>query len=197
MSSIKERKIRKKKEEILRAAAAIFAKKGYHGTTMEDVAAKLLMTKGSMYYYFKNKDELLYHCHKMIMDLSITKMKEIIASSKSATEKLENAIKAHITLATSEKSMFMVMHKPSQHFTDDYLQDILQDRTTYAQYFDEIILEGILKKEFNHVDVKMVRMILLGALNWTQEWYDPNGEKSAEEISETFANYLLKMLVKQ
>lgn len=193
--SFKERKIEKKKEEILRSAAAVFAEKGYHGTTMEEVAARLLMTKGSMYYYFKNKDDLLYHCHKMIMNLSINTMKEIIDSHLTAIEKLEKAIKAHINLATSEKSMFMVMHKPSQHFTDDYLSDILESRHDYAQYFDKIILEGIDKKEFQQVDVKMTRMIILGALNWTQEWYDPKGEKSAEEISEAFANYLIKMLI--
>lgn len=193
--SFKERKIEKKKEEILRSAAAVFAEKGYHGTTMEEVAARLLMTKGSMYYYFKNKDDLLYHCHKMIMNLSINTMKEIIDSPLTTVEKLEKAIKSHINIATSEKSMFMVMHKPSQHFTDDYLSDILESRSAYAQYFDAIIFEGIQNKEFQQVDVKMVRMIILGALNWTQEWYDPKGEKTAEEISEAFANYLLKMLI--
>lgn len=195
MSSFKERKIEKKKEEILRSAAAVFAEKGYYGTTMEEIAAKLLMTKGSMYYYFKNKDDLLYHCHKMIMNISIDKMKEINNSSLTASEKLIIAIKAHITLATSEKSMFMVMHKPNQHFTGDYLTEILESRSVYAQYFDKIILEGIEKEEFQKVDIKMVRMIILGALNWTQEWYDPKGEKSAEEISEAFATYLLKILI--
>lgn len=194
MSSFKERKIEKKKEEILRSAAVVFAEKGYHGTTMEEIAAGLLMTKGSMYYYFKNKDELLYHCHKMIMDMSIEGMKGIIESSASSTEKLYRAIKSHIAIATSEKSMFMVMHKPGQHFTDDYLNDILEARSEYAQSFDYIIKEGIKTGEFQTVDVKMVRMIILGALNWTQEWFDPKGEKSPDEISEVFATYLMRML---
>lgn len=194
MSSFKERKIAKKKEEILRSAAAIFAEKGYHGTTMEEVAAKLLMTKGSMYYYFKNKDALLFHCHQMIMDKSIVTMEEILNSPLTWTEKLTNAIKAHVQLATSEKSMFMVMDKPNQHFTDEYLQEILASRTKYAQYFDQILLEGIRSKEFQNIDVKMVRMIILGALNWIQEWYSPEGEKSSEEISEAFSAYLLKIV---
>lgn len=195
MSSFKERKIAKKKEEILRSAATVFAEKGYHGTTMEEVAAKLLMTKGSMYYYFKNKDDLLYHCHQMIMDKSIGKMTEIINSPTTPTSKLENAIKAHIHLATSEKSMFMVMDKPNQHFTDEYLREILDSRTKYAQYFDQILQEGIDKGEFKPIDIKMIRMIILGALNWIQEWYDPQGEKTGEEISEAFAMYLLRMVL--
>lgn len=195
MSSFKERKIAKKKEEILRSAAAVFAEKGYHGTTMEEVATKLLMTKGSMYYYFKNKDDLLYHCHQMIMGKSIATMEEIIKSPLSAKEKLENAIKAHIKLATSEKSMFMVMDKPNQHFTDEYLKEILESRTEYAQYFDDILLEGIKNKEFQEIEIKMIRMIILGALNWIQEWYNPQGEKTSDEISDAFANYLLKMIL--
>ncbi|WP_449619948.1 TetR/AcrR family transcriptional regulator [Robertmurraya sp. Marseille-Q9965] len=195
MSSFKERKIAKKKEEILRSAAAIFAEKGYHGTTMEEVAARLLMTKGSMYYYFKNKDDLLFHCHQMIMEKSIGQMEEILNSPLTWKEKLEGAIKAHVQLATSEKSMFMVMDKPNQHFTDEYLQEILASRTKYAQYFDQILLEGISSKEFQNVDVKMVRMIILGALNWIQEWYRPEGEKSGEEIANAFSAYLLKIVL--
>ncbi|WP_019155726.1 TetR/AcrR family transcriptional regulator [Robertmurraya massiliosenegalensis] len=195
MSSFKERKIAKKKEEILRSAAAVFAEKGYHGTTMEEVAAKLLMTKGSMYYYFKNKDDLLFHCHQMIMNKSIKNMVDITNSPISAREKLERAVKAHIMLATNEKSIFMVMDKPNQHFTDEYLLEILNSRNEYASYFDDILNEGIEKKVFQSIEVKMVRMIILGALNWIQEWYNPEGEKTGEELAESFAHYLLKMVV--
>lgn len=196
MSSLREQKIAKKKAEILRSAATVFAEKGYHGTTMEEVAAKLLMTKGSMYYYFKNKDDLLFHCNKMVMDISIQTIVDIIESNITATEKLEKAIKAHIKFATSEKSMFMVMDKPNQNFLDDYLPEILELRSTYDQCFDQILIEGINKDEFGQVDIKMIRMIILGALNWMQQWYKPEGQLSGEEISDAFAKYLLKMVVK-
>lgn len=196
MSSFKERKIAKKKEEILRSAAQVFAEKGYHGTTMEEVAARLLMTKGSMYYYFKNKDDLLYHCHQMIMGISIAKLKEVKEGQGSATDKLRAAIISHVRLATSEKTMFMVMDRPNQHLKDHYLQEILKSRAEYAQYFDHILEEGIHNQEFGDIDVKMVRMIILGALNWIQEWFNPEGEKTGEEIADAFAEHLLKMVVK-
>ena len=60
MASLRAQKIAKRKQEILRSAASVLAEKGYHGATMEEIAAKLLLTKGSMYNYFKNKDDLLY-----------------------------------------------------------------------------------------------------------------------------------------
>lgn len=197
MSSLREKKIAKKKQEILRSAAEVFAEKGYHGTTMEEVAAKLLMTKGSMYYYYKNKDDLLYHCHQWIMEIIIKKIVETVNSDLTPEEKLRTAIKDHISLITSEKSMFMVMDKPSQNFTDKHLTEILESRAKYAHYFDLMVTEGIEKGVFRSVDVKMVRMIILGALNWIQEWYSPNGSKSGEEISDAFEEYLLNMVLKE
>ncbi|WP_342431383.1 TetR/AcrR family transcriptional regulator [Neobacillus sp. FSL H8-0543] len=197
MSSFRAQKIAKKKEEILRSAAEVLAEKGYHGTTMEEIAAKLLMTKGSMYYYFKNKDDLLYHCHQMIMEISLERIEEVYKSDLNPIEKLRGAIKGHIMLATSEKSMFMVMDKPNQNFTDVQLQEVLELRKTYSHYFDRIINEGIQLQVFESVDIRMVRMIILGALNWIQEWYKQGGPQSAEEISEAFADYLLKMVVKK
>ena len=55
---LSERKTLKKKEQILMTAIAVVNKRGYDGATMEEIAAELLMTKGSLYYYFKNKSEL-------------------------------------------------------------------------------------------------------------------------------------------
>ena len=57
--SLREKKAARKKEEILRSASLVIARNGYQNATIEDIAAELLMTKGSLYYYFKNKEELL------------------------------------------------------------------------------------------------------------------------------------------
>ncbi|MDR7078260.1 AcrR family transcriptional regulator [Neobacillus niacini] len=197
MSSFRAQKMAKKKQEILRSAAAVLIEKGYQGTTMEEIAAKLLMTKGSMYYYFKNKDDLLHQCHLMIMELCLEGIETVFNSDCTPIEKLRNAIKEHILLATSEKSMFMALAKPNHNFSDEQLKEVLELRKIYSQYFDRIINEGIEKQVFENVDVKMARLIILGALNWIQEWYDQDGPQSAEEISDAYARYLLKMIIKE
>lgn len=197
MSSFREQKIAKKKREILRSAAAVLAEKGYHGTTMEEIAAQLLMTKGSMYYYFKNKDDILYHCHQMIMELCLEKIEEVVNSDLNPIEKLESAIKAHILLSIKEKSMFMIMDKPYQKFTDDQLNEVLDARRNYSHYFDKILKEGIEKQVFEIDDTKMVRMIILSAINYIQQWYNQDGPQTGEEIAESYASNLLKMVVKE
>jgi AcrR family transcriptional regulator len=197
MSTLRSRKIAKKKQEILRSAAEVLAEKGYHGTTMEEIATKILMTKGSMYYYFKNKEDLLYQSHKMIMDIILEKIDEVVNSDLSPVEKLKTAIKSHILLATNEKSMFIIMDKPYQKFSDEQLAEVLELRKVYSQYFDRIINEGIEKQAFDHVDTKMIRFIILGALNWTLHWFKPEGPLTGEEIADLYADYLLKMVTKQ
>lgn len=194
--SLREKKIAQKQKDILRSAAKILANKGYHGTTMEEIAANLLMTKGAMYYYFKNKEDLLYQCHQMVMDESLKRIQKIFNSTHTPDKKLSMAIKSHIELLTNEKSIFMVMDKPSQYFSGAHLEEITGLRRKYATYFDLILQDGIDQKIFSEFHVPTIRMIILGALNWIQQWYQTDGEKSSEEIAEIFSTYLLKMVKK-
>jgi len=194
--SLREKKIEKKKQEILRSAAEVLYEKGYHGATMEEIASRLLMTKGSVYYYFKNKEDLLYQVHMVIIDISLQTIEEIMARDQSPTEKLRDAIVSHIELAISEKPMFAIIDNPDQTFSGEHLQEIVKLRSKYAHCFDDILKEGVEKGEFSKIDIKLTRMIILGAMNWIQQWYSPDGERSKEEIAQTFSESLLKMVLK-
>src|SRR6266571_385830 len=54
--------------QILQSAAAAFRKLGYHGATVEQIAAALRMKKGNLYYYFRNKEDILFACHQYSLD---------------------------------------------------------------------------------------------------------------------------------
>ena len=192
--SLRERKAAKKKEDILRSASLVISRKGYHNATMEDIAAELLMTKGSLYYYFKNKEELLYRCHDLILSDAMEKMEEIISQQISSAQKMEKAIKFHLEVAIREKEIFNLIVKPEQLFSKEHLGEIVEKRAEYAEVFDRIIEEGVSKGEFSVEQKKMARMIILGAANWVQVWHSPQGKYSNEKIQDIFAAYLLKML---
>lgn len=193
--NLRERKITKKKEDILRSASLVISRKGFHNTTMEDIAAELLMTKGSLYYYFKNKEELLYRCHDLILSDAMNKMENIYIEEIDSIEKMRNAIKVHMDIAIQEKEIFNLIVKPEQIFSYEHIEFIIQKRDKYAGYFDKIIEQGVDKGEFSLKQKKMARMIILGATNWIQVWYSPEGEFSKEEIEEIYAEYLLKILM--
>src|SRR5256885_11413199 len=78
--------------EILKSAAAAFRRLGYHGATVEEIAAALQMKKGNLYYYFKNKEEILFACHQYSLDRLITLLREVEQSGLRADDKLRRLI---------------------------------------------------------------------------------------------------------
>jgi len=193
--SLRQRKQEKKKKEILQVAASIFAEKGYEKTTMEDVASQLLMTKGSMYYYFSNKEEMLFESQMLILEPSIEKISNIKASSLPPVEKITQLFEEFVLFEISEKTAFSLAGKLEQIYSEEHFQKIVQKRDEYNQIFDSLLQEGIENNEFFNINVKMARMLLLGALNSIQSWYKPSGKMTPKEIAEMSADYLTRMLI--
>src|ERR1700710_512839 len=80
--------------QILQSAAAAFRKLGYHGATVQQIAAALRMKKGNLYYYFRNKEEILFACHQYSLDRIIVLLDDIAESDDAAETKLRRLIVA-------------------------------------------------------------------------------------------------------
>lgn len=193
--SLREHKISRKKREILDAAIEILLEKDIQQVTMEEIAANLLMTKGSLYYYFKNKDDLIYQCHEMFLSESVTGLLKLVKDKESASEKLKKAIQFHVHYLIDYQKIYNLILKPEREFPKKYLSRILKKRTEYEELFDSIIIEGLDNKEFHITDVRMARMMVLGAMNWIQQWYSEGGERTKDEIAEVYSEYLLKIFI--
>lgn len=191
---LSEKKLLKKKKDILLSAIKIVNLKGYQGATMEEIAAELLMTKGSLYYYFKNKEDLIFQCHELILSQAMEELQAHLEKEISFEEKLRNMIVTHIDYAIEENEMFNMLIKPGETFSLEQLNPILVKRQVYASYFDQVIQGGIEAKEFTITEPQIARMILIGSMNWIQQWYSPDGRKTKEELQEIYADYLLKVM---
>src|SRR5262249_61080282 len=82
--------------DILKSAAAAFRKLGYHGATVEEIAAALQMKKGNLYYYFTNKEEILFACHQYSLDQLMRILREVQQSGLAADEKLRRLVHAFV-----------------------------------------------------------------------------------------------------
>src|SRR5438445_12208204 len=78
--------------DILKSAARAFRRLGYHGATVEEIAAELHMKKGNLYYYFKNKEEILYACHEYSLDRLLQLLDEVERSNMYPDGKLRKLI---------------------------------------------------------------------------------------------------------
>jgi len=195
MPSFREIRAREKKIDIVKTAAEVFREKGYAGATVEEIASRLMLTKGSIYYYVKNKEDLLFYCHDMAMDLILNKIETIDASEDMPDEKLRNIIKSHIEVLIDELNLITVLLQEEYRLSEEPRRKIIEKRDKLDNIIKKTIREGmemgIFRKDINP---SLVRFIIMGSINWIPHWYRKSGSLTKTEIGDYFADYLVNSL---
>lgn len=191
-----ERKTAEKKNKILNSALSILAQKGYHGTTMEDIANHLLMTKGSLYYYFKGKQDLVFQSQIRILHQSMENVKAVNQEDLTIEEKLKRVIIKHIDYSLTEKAGFLLMINPAEIFSKEQLTEIYRLREAYAACYDKLIAAGVEAGFFDVEHIPVARNVLLGAMNWVTQWYSPEGALSKTAFAQLVTDYTIRIVKK-
>lgn len=186
----KRRKLERKREEILRAAARAFSRKGYHGTSLEDIADELLMTKGSLYYYFKDKEHILFECHDNSLNKVLENLENVKSETGPADEKLRDLIVSHVNvmLDTLQGSTLALDFNA---LSDDLLKQVVDKRDAFERGIRDIIQQGIDSGIFQPVDTKLSVFMIMGAINWITKWYRADGRYNAEDIGPFYADLFI------
>ena len=185
----------RRRVEILKSAAAAFRTRGYHGTSVDDIAQALRMTKGSLYYYFKNKEEILYVCHDHTLDLLLHTLRDIQSSGKPPTEKLRAVIIAFVNLMTEELHGTAAVTLDLNELSPPLRKKIVAKRDRFDRAVRRIISEGIDQGVFRRLDPKFTTFAIMGGINWIPHWFDVSGKADARAIGEAFADFYVHGLV--
>lgn len=176
--------------EILRSAAGAFRQRGYHGASMALIARTLRMTKGNLYYYFENKEAILYFCHDYSLGLLLGLLEQTESSSEPPEEKLRELIVAFVQMIIDELNG-VALTLDLQPLSPARLKKIIAKRDRFDHGIREIIREGAKSGAFHAGDPKLLSFAILGAINWIARWYNPRGPAHSAEISRVFADYLI------
>jgi len=182
--------------EILKSAAAAFRRRGYHGASVDEIASALEMTKGNLYYYFENKEEILYACHDYSLEVLLALMAEVHDAPSPPDEKLRRLILAFVHTMLDELQG-TALTLDLQALSPVLLKRIIAKRDRFDRGLREIIQQGIDQGLFRAGDPKMIGFAMMGAVNWITKWFDPEGPMSSEQIGQRFADYLVGGLLKQ
>jgi AcrR family transcriptional regulator len=176
--------------EILKSAAAAFRKLGYHGATVEQIAAALHMKKGNLYYYFRNKEEILFACHEYSHDRLQELLDNVVRSTAPADEKLRRLIVStvHVILDELHGTALLL---DLEALSPAHLKAVIVRRDRFDRGMRMILDEGVATGTFVPGDPKLVAFAMLGALNWIARWFNPAGPASSDEIATRFADYLI------
>lgn len=191
---LSEKRSELKKHQIVLSAIKIVKEKGFEKATMEEIAAGLLMTKASLYYYFHNKEDLLYQCHNLVLHQNIERMEEILLRPIQIEEKFKEMLKLHIHFALDEKDLFNMIFESKAVFSREHYKEIVAMRKSYTSLWEKMIKEGVDQGFFKETEPYLTTMLLLGSVNWIHEWYQPHGTYTKEQITSHFQEKLLKVL---
>jgi AcrR family transcriptional regulator len=176
--------------DILKSAAAAFRRLGYHGATVEQIAAALQMKKGNLYYYFKNKEEILFACHQYSLDQLMRLLHEVQQSDLGADEKLHRLIGAFVHTILDElhgTALFLDL----EALTPAHLKAVIVRRDEFDHGVRAVLEEGMASGVFARGNQKLLAFALLGAVNWIPRWFNPDGPATSQQIADLFAEFFI------
>lgn len=186
-----------RKEQILQAAAKLFMQNGYATTTVRDIATELGIEAASLYHHVKSKEEILEIICFAIAHKLITTIGEVNDIYFNAEEKLRMAIKNHVQIITENIHQSAVFLHEWRSLSEPNLSEFKVLRDDYEKGINTILTEGINEDVFDDVDQKFASLTILSTLNWINEWYNPQGKMTAEEIANKLSDFIMGGLRKK
>jgi AcrR family transcriptional regulator len=183
-----------KEDQLLEAATHLFKEKGYHSTSMQELAEALGMQKGSLYYYIDSKEELLRRLMERATSFMASQIDEIYAADLPPAEKLRWALENHAVTMMDHLDLVAVYLHEYRNLPPERMAEALAVRKHYEQVLMQIVEDGIAAGEFRAVNVKMAVFGMLGMLNWTHQWFSPDGPYSSQEVAATLAGLAMQGL---
>lgn len=180
------------RDRMLRAAAACFNQKGYSGTSLKDVARQLGLTDAALYYYVKNKEELVYQCYLRAAELGREAMEAARESGGSGLEQAGNYIRNHVATIVGDAGPVAIMSEiPS--LKTAHRNDILSISRRHSLAFEELLAKGIADGSIEPCDVRMTGNAIMGAINWIPKWFHGD-TATAKQVVEKFPEVLTRGL---
>jgi AcrR family transcriptional regulator len=176
--------------DILKSAAIAFRRYGYHGATVEHIAAMLRMKKGNLYYYYRNKEEILFACHQYSLDRLLTILEEAEQTPTRPDDALRRLIVSFVHTILDElhgTALFLDL----EALSPAHRKTVVARRDQFDHGMRDVIQKGIDTGRFRAGDAKLLSFAILGAVNWIPRWYSLNGPATSQEIAELFAGFLV------
>ncbi|MEO8654324.1 MAG: TetR/AcrR family transcriptional regulator [Ramlibacter sp.] len=174
--------------ELLRSAARLFRRKGFHATSTRDIAAAAGMQSGSPFYHFKSKGALLFAVMEEGMHSAIERQQQALQRAEQAatdsTDRLRILIRNHFDILLGPGSDFIpVMLYESRSITPRQRAALTELQGDYEVPWIPV-LQALHRSGQLRADVKLARLLIFGALNWSAQWYDRRKGAGLDELAD-------------
>jgi AcrR family transcriptional regulator len=190
-----ERKRGRRIEEILRTAAELFGERGYDGVNVEDVAQRLDVTKGSLYYYFASKDELVTAAIETLGKEWTERLERLLeARDGSAADRLRALICKHVDIAVREYPGALRLYLVPRDWPEPQRVRIEALRRTHNALFRRVVEEGVASGEFTVTSVDTTLRCMHAAMSQAPFWYSHRKGQALQRALEELADTLMMLV---
>lgn len=170
-------------QEILDAAALLMQQRGFVGTTVEDVAGHLELTKAAFYYYVANKETLLYQIAQQTLQRTEATIGAIGRSAAPPADKLDAIIDSFVRLVAERPEFFTVYFQEKGHLGAEHQARVTKIERKIVRTIERVYREGIASGSVRPTDPTVAAFGILGLCFWVYKWYRADGARSVDEIS--------------
>jgi len=183
-----------KRERILEEAVKLFYERGFTGTTLDDIAAELGVTKPFIYTHFRSKTDLLAALCKPTIELSLEAVTSAAKGLGSPTERLQRAVMDFTQVVLSRQANIAIYFREEKNLAPDALAEINALRKRFDRVLSKLLAEGLAAGEFDVKDVSLTALAIGGMISWAYTWHRPEGRLALDEMCERMADLALQMV---
>ena len=184
-------------EAVLQSAANIFFAKGFHATSIEDVARDVGMLKGSLYYYIKSKDDLLFRLLLAGIEDSDAFIAQQIDPGGEPAAQLERAIRAQIDYIIQNRVPFGLFLHEFDSLSGKRQHKLIAVMSRYNNRFVDLVRKGQEQGKLIDGEPWVIVNGILGMCNWLYRWYDPDQVSDSEQIKSVFVKMIFAGIQKR
>ncbi|MGC2274852.1 MAG: TetR/AcrR family transcriptional regulator [Candidatus Binatus sp.] len=162
-------------DHILRAAATVFAEKSFGLASIRDIAARARISFPRIYYYLRNKEELLYLISRRAFAQLVSLAESRMSATDDPEERLRLFIRSHLEYHMSNLAEMKVLVREADSLTGRYAADITRLKREYSRICRRLLeaYAAHRNKTLDREQARILTSLLFGAMNWFYTWYEP------------------------
>jgi TetR/AcrR family transcriptional regulator, cholesterol catabolism regulator len=182
-----------KRERILEEAVKLFYARGFNGTTLDEIAGKLGVTKPFIYTHFRSKVELLEAICRPTIEMSLAAIAEAAAQQGSTAVRLFSGVVAFTKVVLTRQANIAVYFREEKNLSATGLAEINALRKRFDRVLSDLLEEGANAGEFHIADIRVAALAIGGMVSWAYTWYQPGGRLSIDDVGTQMARFAVEM----
>jgi AcrR family transcriptional regulator len=178
-----------KREAAIEQALRAFGRRGFKNTSLGTIAEALNVSKPALYYYFEDKQELLYECHKLSMEIGDRALEAAINAGGTGLDKVLRFVSAYVAALTGELSASAVLDELDE-LKPDHRRLIEKRRREFDRSLRSLVDEGISDGSIRACDSKFIVFWFMGAIHGIPGWFRQDGAQTGAQIAEKFTDFI-------